>query len=468
MGKWRRWNYAHEISHVNGLNVGIEEYDSSNNLPTYGYNVKARQYRNNTFSHMGSNRPDNDVWIRKEAYKFLITAFSGSNTKDPEVINISGTINKNSNETNIQPFYKFYSEKIDVDSLIINGRNCIKLKNSTNQILRQYGFTANFKKNHVSAPSIITPFNLNVPTVTNTKKIEICDSLGNILTQRIISDNSPTIDLQYPAAGQINTTDSVYIGWNSNDTDGDTLYHAIFYSVQNNENGPIWIPVDIDVKGDHYNWRSLFIPNLNYRVKIYATDGYNTAVDSSDGNFIIGTPSNITVAPQGFMNISSNILNMKDTASIYLRNNFAPYTIIDSGKTVLDSLTFTGNLFFNHASTGTYYVVVKHRNCIETWSKAGGQLYTTGIAFDYNYTSAATQAYGNNLKLVGTKYCIYSGDENQDGIIDVSDLINIYNNALNFTSGYVAADIDGNNFVDVSDLIITYNNSNNIVEVITP
>ncbi|MBK8550557.1 MAG: hypothetical protein IPL53_05625 [Ignavibacteria bacterium] len=70
----------------------------------------------------------------------------------------------------------------------------------------------------------------------------------------------------------------------------------------------------------------------------------------------------------------------------------------------------TGSVTFANAQTGTYYIVVKSRNILETWSKSGGQLYTRGSAFSYNFTSAAAQAFGSNLILEGTKYCIYSGD----------------------------------------------------------
>lgn len=41
---------------------------------------------------------------------------------------------------------------------------------------------------------------------------------------------------------------------------------------------------------------------------------------------------------------------------------------------------------------------------------------------NYDFTPAASQTYGNNQTLVGSKYCIYSGDINQDNVIDAQDL----------------------------------------------
>lgn len=57
------------------------------------------------------------------------------------------------------------------------------------------------------------------------------------------------------------------------------------------------------------------------------------------------------------------------------------------------------------------------------------------------------------------KYCQYNGDVNQDGIIDLTDLIQVYNDGSNFTSGYVVTDVNGDRFVDLTDVTIAYNNA---------
>ncbi|MEO6695902.1 MAG: hypothetical protein ABIO41_11950, partial [Ignavibacteria bacterium] len=81
-------------------------------------------------------------------------------------------------------------------------------------------------------------------------------------------------------------------------------------------------------------------------------------------------------------------------------------------------------------------------------------------------------AFGNNMKQVDNlpvvRFGIFSGDVNQDGSVDVTDIINIFNDANNFVSGYVSTDVTGDDFVDAADLIITYNNSINFVSVVRP
>ncbi len=174
---------------------------------------------------------------------------------------------------------------------------------------------------------------------------------------------------------------------------------------------------------------------------------------------------------QGFYNPVSNKMNMKDTARIYLRNISSPYSIVDSSKAVLDSVTYTGNFVFTNVNAGTYYIVIKHRNSVETWSRSGGKQYIPGTAFTYNFNTDSAQAYGNNEVRVSSSpltYAIYNGDENQNGIIDLNDIIANFNDAGIFATGYIRTDATGDRLVDLSDVLVAFNNSGNFVSRIVP
>ncbi|MDQ3021248.1 MAG: hypothetical protein M3R36_11875 [Bacteroidota bacterium] len=165
---------------------------------------------------------------------------------------------------------------------------------------------------------------------------------------------------------------------------------------------------------------------------------------------------NVKAFIQGFYN-ESTVNQIKDTARIYLRSVASPYYVIDSAKAILD---LNGNgifTFTNAANFTSYYIVVKHRNGLETWS-ASGNSFNSGV-LNYDFTLSASMAYGNNLILKGTKYCIYNGDVNQDEIIDVSDLGLTDNDVLNFSTGYLNTDVNGDNFIDAADLGLLDNNS---------
>ena len=163
-------------------------------------------------------------------------------------------------------------------------------------------------------------------------------------------------------------------------------------------------------------------------------------------------------------------LTRKDTIGVYLRNSSPPYELLDSAKGIIDSISQSGLFNFVNASSGTYYIIGKHFNCLETWSKTGGEtLFANGLSFNYDFTNTITQAFGSNLKLKGSKYCLYSGDIDQDGYINLSDVIPIYNDATLFVSGsYIVTDLTGDSIVDLSDVSLCYNNSVNFVGVIRP
>ena len=181
-------------------------------------------------------------------------------------------------------------------------------------------------------------------------------------------------------------------------------------------------------------------------------------------NFVL----NLNMFIEGFYNQTSNS-QIGDTILVLLKESISPYNTIDSVKSAISASGVT-SLAFPKLTSGTYYVVLKHRNSIETWS-ANGVVMNQGISVSYNFTDASTKAFGNNLKQIDSSpliYGMFSGDVNQDGIIEATDLSLIDNAAFNFVIGYVAMDLDGNDFVDASDAAIADNNAYNFVSKITP
>lgn len=165
-----------------------------------------------------------------------------------------------------------------------------------------------------------------------------------------------------------------------------------------------------------------------------------------------------------------NSMARKEPVTLYLRNASSPYSIVDSINGEIDSISFTGHFTSLTAPTGKYYLVVKQFNSIETWSRSGGDSLKKSVtANSYDFTTASSMAYGNNLKLKGSKYCIYSGDPDRSGYIDVGDVVSVYNESLLLPIGYyLPEDINGDNTVDASDVVICYNNSRNLIGLMRP
>ncbi len=93
-----------------------------------------------------------------------------------------------------------------------------------------------------------------------------------------------------------------------------------------------------------------------------------------------------------------------DQVTIELRESASPNTV---AYTFTDAnLNTDGTVSINTipgAISGDYYVVINHRNSIQTWSASAVSFSGSGpIAFDF--TTSASQAYGNNMRLMGTVY----------------------------------------------------------------
>jgi hypothetical protein len=131
-------------------------------------------------------------------------------------------------------------------------------------------------------------------------------------------------------------------------------------------------------------------------------------------------------------------------------------------------VTLTAGASFRNVTNGAYYIVVRHKNSMETWSKPGGENLTVGTTYSYDFTTAQSQAYGDNMKLVGSKWCLYVGNVNQDFIIDASDMLYVDNDSYNFIVGDAVTDLNGDRIVDIDDLAMIDNNTRLLIILARP
>ncbi len=181
------------------------------------------------------------------------------------------------------------------------------------------------------------------------------------------------------------------------------------------------------------------------------------------GYYIGSNTMNSTLSNEG----APNPTNHTDTITVELHNATSPYALAQSAQVIL--LTDgTATCTFPAAVIGTYYyIVVKHRNSIETWS-SNPVLCTS--AFSYDFTDNVNKAYGDNLaELEAGIFAIYTGDINQDGYIDGFDYPMFDDDSQNNVSGvYVATDLNGDGYVDGFDYPVFDENSQNNVSLMTP
>ena len=296
-------------------------------------------------------------------------------------------------------------------------------------------------------------FFFRVTALTNTATVKW---RSNILSGYSIDNLAPLPPSNLMAAQAGNT---VNLNWNRN-SESDLRQYIIY------RNGiQIGTSITLSFADNYFTNDSIFI----YTIAAEDIHGNISGLSNQASVNLITSGINIKVIQEGFYNASKK-LNMTDTVRAYLHSTASPYDVTDSAFSKIDSVTFTGIFRFSYAPNGSYFVALKHRNSIETWSAAGVTI-TSGSTVNFNMTSAVTQAFGNNIISVDNspvRYAMFSGDVNQDGTIDLTDGSLIDNDAFNFASGYVPTDVNGDGTVDLSDAVYADNNGFNFVGKITP
>jgi hypothetical protein len=156
---------------------------------------------------------------------------------------------------------------------------------------------------------------------------------------------------------------------------------------------------------------------------------------------------NLKAYLEGFWDGTSQV---SDTVMVYLAST-TTFAFVDTAKVVLSTTGTASNVTYSRATSGNYYIVVNHRNHLETWSRLP-QTFNAGTPLNYDFTTDSAKAFGNNLKKVGNVWVIFGGDANQDGSIDGFDIV-IFVPQFG-TQGYLSADFNGDGDVNASDVFI--------------
>lgn len=223
-------------------------------------------------------------------------------------------------------------------------------------------------------------------------------------------------------------------------------------------------------------------PGTPYYIRAYATNSGGTAYGNEVTFTTVGSGSKILILKLFLESLYSGGISMNqalgtagpefgsgiaDKITVELHSDASPYSLVydfpninllTNGTATITSLPVTLN--------GTYYVVVKNRNSIETWSTSA--ISFAGSVVNYDFSTSISKAYGDNLKPVGSVFVIYAGDATQDGVVDGSDMASIDNASTSLLVGYFSEDVNGDGIVDGSDMAVIDNNATSIVSVKKP
>jgi hypothetical protein len=112
------------------------------------------------------------------------------------------------------------------------------------------------------------------------------------------------------------------------------------------------------------------------------------------------------------------------------------------------------------------YLSLHHRNSIQTVTANPISFLTNTL--NYDFSTSSSMAFGNNMKDIDGVFVLFSGDVNQDGLIDILDIQQITDKAQQFVVGCRVEDLNGDGGIDALDMILCDNNAALKIQAVTP
>lgn len=141
---------------------------------------------------------------------------------------------------------------------------------------------------HFDLPDQPSSFGAMVPWVAGTQQVAIYHG-SRLLASRAVSAHPPAVTLLSPNGGERLTGESFEVRWQASDPDGGALTFTLDYSI---DGGAHWQGLAFGLTG---NQTRLALPRLpgssQARLRIWASDGVNTASDTSNANFSVPAKS---------------------------------------------------------------------------------------------------------------------------------------------------------------------------------
>ncbi|MEP7165179.1 MAG: reprolysin-like metallopeptidase [Ferruginibacter sp.] len=272
------------------------------------------------------------------------------------------------------------------------------------------------------------------------------------------------------------------ITWNTAGTNGG-LINTTNVKISLSTDGGFTYPNVIIASTPNDGSESLMIPNLSTttaRIKVEAVG--NIFFDISNNNFSITAASGITLNLKFFVqgyyisannmqpvlnnqSVPSSLTSQTDTVIVELHHP-TTYALIDSKKAVLLTNGTVSATFAQPA--GSYYIGIRHRNTLQTWS--AGAVACSASTPLYDFSTAANKAFGNNqVQVAPGIWAFFTGDINQDEYIDGNDFPLYDSESASgglYDGTYTVTDMNGDGFVDGNDFPVYDVNSSNGVSSI--
>ncbi len=146
-----------------------------------------------------------------------------------------------------------------------------------------------------------------------------------------------------------------------------------------------------------------------------------------------------------------------DSIIVDLHNATSPFASFSSVKALLHTDGSALIEFPLYLFNQSFYISMRHHNSLETWSLS--PVLFNGSPVNYDFSLAASQAYAKNMRVLSDGKCaLFSGDVNQDGIINATDFSEIETSKQLYFFGYLNDDLTGDGLIESSDYSLMENN----------
>ncbi|MEO8429694.1 MAG: fibronectin type III domain-containing protein, partial [Verrucomicrobiota bacterium] len=166
------------------------------------------------------------------------------------------------------------------------GEYTLRLRDAVGTVLADILFTASLGEadDPENGPRAIAIFAIPVVADPAIRQVEVLHA-GQVLATRKASANAPTINVLSPNGGEVLANDPVTLRWDAKDADGDPLTYLVQYS---DDGGQSWQTLTLDWQQTSYTLSpDILRATQQGRIRVQASDGFNTGEDDSDNNFIV-------------------------------------------------------------------------------------------------------------------------------------------------------------------------------------
>lgn len=280
-----------------------------------------------------------------------------------------------------------------------SGPLLLRLRDGGGALLQEIPFRATYWPESGTGGDASGSFQLLVADDPAIRALEIVLD-GAIAATAAASAHPPTVAVLFPDGGETLTAPEVTILWDGVDLDADPLTYVVQYS---GDDGTTWSTLAVDHPAEALTVpRSALPGSAAGRVRVQASDGFDTATDASDGSFSVANS-----APRVW--IASPLLNPIFSGGQLLRfaagaldpeqGELAPAAFAWSSS--LDGALATGDRFELAASAlsaGTHWITVTATDAegaaataaIEIHVDVPGLFFADGFEADLAAWSAVT------------------------------------------------------------------------------